>query len=281
MIEIDIRAEELAEEKLSQEHVEQARRAILEDGFVILNNAVSNQSLDHLRAKMAEDTQILMKAKSWGGAGTTPGHLQQAPPPFSPYLFRDILANPLIVQVSRSILGENVYLRTYSSNTNCPESGMQPLHRDITQELWPGMNVVHPPYTLAVNISLVEVTEENGAIELWPGTHNFLKGSKAVEHKVSEERRRTHPPVRGCTRKGSVLIRDKRIWHRGMPNHSNEVRHMLSMMHNIFWLKGAGPVKFGRGSEAIFENCGLAPNYDFTAEDLSDYLFRPYPVAPI
>jgi hypothetical protein len=43
-----------------------------------------------------------------------------------------------------------------------------------------GGNVVHPPYTLAVNISLVEVSEENSAKRaLGPGP-KFLKARKML-----------------------------------------------------------------------------------------------------
>ena len=36
------------------------------------------------------------------------GHLQQDPPPFPPYLFRDVLANDLVVEVTQAVLGEGV-----------------------------------------------------------------------------------------------------------------------------------------------------------------------------
>lgn len=279
-MEVNISATEKAEGKLSTESLKQAVAAIMHDGYVVLNEAVSHDSLDRLYDKMIADTDVLLKAQSIGGAGSVPGHLQQAPPPMGPHVFRDIVANPFAVQVANTVLGQS-YLRVYSSNTNCPGSGTQPLHRDIVQELWPGFNVVHPPYALITNIALVDVTEENGAIEMWPGTHAYLKGSKRVEAEVAEERRQTHPPIRGVTRKGSLIVRDKRIWHRGMPNHSGDVRHMLSMIYNIFWIKGAGPVKFSKDCEPVFQDSGLAPNYEFTDDGLDNYLFDKYPPAPM
>jgi hypothetical protein len=280
-MEIDITTPEKNAGKLNPEHLSRAGQAIQDDGYVVLNNAISHESLDRLYEKMFADTQVLLNAGSIGGAGSVPGHLQQAPPPTSPWIFPDVVANPFSIQVITEVLGKGAYLRVYSSNTNCPGSSAQPLHRDVVQELWPGMNVVHPPYSLIANLSLVEVTEENGAIEMWPGTHTYLKGSKKVEAEVAEERRQTHPPIRGCTQKGSVIIRDKRIWHRGMPNHSNEVRHMVSLIHNIFWLKGPGPIKFSKDTEPIFRDSGLGPNYIFTDEGLDNYLFDQYPPAPM
>jgi ectoine hydroxylase-related dioxygenase (phytanoyl-CoA dioxygenase family) len=280
-MDINISQQEKDDHKLSHANYRQAVQAILDDGYVVLNNAIAHESLDRLYEKMYADTQVLLQRGSIGGAGSVPGHLQQAPPPMSPWVFPDIVANPFAIQVIQGVLGRDPYLRVYSSNTNCPGSGTQPLHRDVVQELWPGLNVVHPPYSLIANLSLVDVTEDNGAIELWPGTHTYLKGSKAVEADIAEERRQTHPPIRGCTQKGAIIVRDKRIWHRGMPNHSNDVRHMISLIHNIFWIKGAGPVKFSRDCEPIFRDAGLAHNYEFTDEGLDNYLFDAYPPAPM
>ena len=50
---------------------------------------------------MDADSQILIKAKKWGGAGMLKGHLQQGPPPFAPYIFSDIVANPYVIQVTK------------------------------------------------------------------------------------------------------------------------------------------------------------------------------------
>ena len=50
------------------------------------------------------------------------------------------------------------------------DAALQPVHVDDGQ-LWPNLSVAHPPARLVVNVPLRETTEENGAIELWPGTH--------------------------------------------------------------------------------------------------------------
>ena len=184
-MEIDITPTEKEQKKLTPEHVQQAHEAIDEIGYVILNNAISHENLDKLYEKMYADTQeLLAQDNPKFTAGSVPGHLQQAPPPMSPWVFPDIVANPFAIQVVLSVLGE-AYLRVYSSNTNCPGSGTQPLHRDTVDDyLWPGHKLAHPAYSLIVNLAPVDVTIENGAIELWPRTHNYLKGSKHPEEDV-------------------------------------------------------------------------------------------------
>ena len=169
-MEIMITPAELAQGQMTDEHLAQAIKAVRVDGFVVLADVIAHVHLDQLRERMDADSQILIKAQKWGGAGEIPGHLQQGPPPFAPYVFRDIVANPFAIQVTKAILGEGAYNRFYNGNANCPGSGTQPLHGDMPH-LWQDMTHAHPTASLVVNVSLVDVTEENGATELWPGTH--------------------------------------------------------------------------------------------------------------
>ncbi len=281
MNELEITAGEVSAGRLSNDHLAAARKAILEDGYVILNNAVSITSLDVLLEKMLEDARTLLDAGKWGGAGAVHGHLQQAPPPFAPYVFSDIIANPFAEQVSLSVLAGRAYLSLYTANTNTPGSHIQPLHRDTHDELWPGHRIIHPPFALVVNICPLEVTEGNGAIELWPGTHTLLGSTKGVAEQEASERREISPPIRGRTKKGSLLIRDRRLWHRGMPNLSDQIRPMVAVLHNIYWVKGDGPVRFRKGCEPAFSQSKLDPNVVFVDEPLEDYLFAPRQRMPV
>src|SRR5579871_1507190 len=149
---ITIAPKELAAGEISRAHLDQAIQALRGEGYVVLENVVSPAHLDVLREKMDEDSRKLIAAKKWGGAGRLPGHLQQGPPPFAPYVFPDIVANPFVIQVTRALLGEGVYNSFYNGNTNCPGSGTQPLHRDGSH-LWPGLEVAHPAASVVVNIS--------------------------------------------------------------------------------------------------------------------------------
>jgi hypothetical protein len=44
------------------------------------------------------------------------GNIQQDPPPFPPYLFEDVLLNPFVVAITRSILGPGLKNSFYSGN---------------------------------------------------------------------------------------------------------------------------------------------------------------------
>lgn len=274
-MEVTITAEELAQEKMNDAHLAQAVQAIREDGYVVIADVIDHDHLDIVRERMTADSQKLIAAQKWGGAGRVEGHLQQGPPPFAPYIFRDIVANPFAIQVTHAILGDGLYNRFYNGNANTPGSGTQPLHAD-GPHLWPDLTVTHPPATLVVNICPVETTEENGATELWPGTHMIPMNKQHVSPEMEAERREIAPPVRALARKGSLLIRDVRLWHRGVPNRSSEIRHMIAMVHNIGWRQRPAKLLFNTGCEEAFPAGPLDHNVEFTDKPL-EYLFTRFP----
>lgn len=271
-MQITISPEERVAGRMTEAHLEQALAAIREDGYVVLENVVSHEHLDILRERMDEDSRKLIAAQQWGGAGRVPYHLQQGPPPFAPYVFPDIVANPFVIQVTKTLLGEGVYNSFYNGNTNCPGSTRQPLHGD-GRHLWPDMKEAHPTASVVVNISPMDTTEENGAVELWPGTHLVTGVGYPISAEMEEARRKVRPPVRGVAKKGSVLIRDIRLWHRGVPNLSDRPRHMIAMIHNVRWLQRGRPLRFLKGCEEAFNNPDLDHNAVFVDEPF-DYLFN-------
>lgn len=274
-VEIDISPAEGTAGQMAEEKVIQAVEAVLQDGYVILNGVVAHDHLDLLKEKMDRDSQTLIDAGKWGGAGQVPGHLQQGAPPFAPYVFQDVVANPFAIQVTHALLGDGLYLRFYNGNANTPGSGTQPLHPDAPH-LWPQQEAAHPPSSLVINICLVEANEENGSTEIWPGTHRIPIPPGRISPEMEAARRAEAPPVRANTRKGSLVIRDMRMWHRGVPNRSNQIRHMLATIHNIGWLQRNEPLLFNTGCAEAFPESVLDSNVLFTDKPL-DYLFSRTP----
>ena len=270
---ITVQPKELAAGKLSDTHVEKAIKAIRVDGCVVIENIINHEHLDILQERMDADSQKLIKAENWGGAGMLKGHLQQGPPPFAPYIFSDIVANPYVIQVTKELLGAGVYNNFYNGNTNCPGSTTQPLHRD-SDHLWLRQEVAHPAAEVVVNISPQDTMEENGSVELWPGSHLDVSG-RHINEAHEAERREISPPIRGNAKKGSVLIRDMRLWHRGVPNLSDKPRHMIAMIHRARWLRCGRRLKYQTGCEAAFENSELDHNAEFVDQKMDDYLFNP------
>jgi hypothetical protein len=278
MVEIDVTAEEKKMEVLSEIHLKKACDALNTDGFVVLNNVVDHAHLDILHEKMREDLKKIL-ALPVVPHNFVWGNVQQDPPPFAPYMFRDVIANPWVIQVTHAMLGDGVFNDYYSGNTNLPGSKLQPAHTDFGQ-LWDHLEVAPPPARMAVNVALDDAMEENGSIELWPGTHldtQMVQGQDLkVPEDVLEARRKIAPPVRGNTKKGSMLIRDLRLWHRGMPNVSDKLRFMIAMIHNKVWFRKRWMPKYQKGCEAAFPECALNHNATFVDGEI-DYLTRNKP----
>ena len=58
------------------------------------------------------------------------------------------------------------------------------------------------------------------------------KGTRAsgrIREDLLEQRRQIRGPSQPIIEKGSIVIRDLRLWHAGMPNTTDEVRVMLAM----------------------------------------------------
>lgn len=277
MIAIRVTQEEIARRALSSAHLEKAVQAILADGFVVLEDIVDQSHLDVLHERMLEDVQLLIKRDD-APFNWNIGNVQQDPPPFPPYLFQDVLLNDLVIDVTAAILGTPVKNTMYGGNTCMPSAHRQPVHAD-TSHLWPRLEVAHPPVHLVVNIPTVDVSAENGSTEIWPGTHRdvTITAGKDIKipHDVLEKRRAEAPPIQPSFRRGGVLIRDMRLWHAGMPNHTDHPRPMLAMIHVPAWLDTGFPLTFPVETQKFFEHARLRTCARFVEEPI-DHIRAPH-----
>ena len=266
MIELAITEDELARGQIAPPHLAAAVAALRSDGCVVLNDIVDRAHLELLRERMLSDLdQILARPDAPFNFNT--GNLQQDPPPFPPYLFRDVLLNDIVVAVTRAILGPGLRNTYYSGNTALPGGKRQPVHPDSGQ-LWPRLEHPTPPYALIINVPVVDMDARNGSTELWPGTHldttfSVHDGALRIPEDVLERRRAVAPPFQPSVRCGSVVIRDIRLWHAGMPNQTAQPRPMIAMIHVCSWWTSIGPVTFPTGTEEFFVHPELHTNARF------------------
>lgn len=262
--------------RLSAGDTQSAVEALRSEGAVVLEDLVSQATLARLRRRMDVDTVDLLRfVNSRGGNPRARGHLQQGPPPFADYVFGEIVMNEVIAELCLKALGADSYLSFYNGNTNTCDSEVQHLHMDTSHLSGPGEPVL-PMHSLVVNIAPQDCTLANGAVELWLGSHALTPEQRgnAVPPSREAQRRVQRPPIQALTRCGDVLVRDMRLWHRGVPNPSRDARHMIAIVVTSGRVTANAPLMFGRGCDTALEGGPLRSNARYTNGPI-DYLFGP------
>lgn len=225
-----------------------ALREFQDRGYVIFDAALPPALLRSLRedyaAALAAKQQLLGIARSNvdRGKGDRYGRPNFLPlggnhdvnrwnmhlPSRMPFLDPAVIANPLAMPIIDAVMGPDCVLAMLASDAASPGSQLQEIHQDSLST------------RLVVNIPLVDASVENGAIELWPGTHRRdpLAPTGPFEYDVPpidptriKEIVAKVPSTRGVMRAGSLLVRDQRLLHRGTENGTQEVRPMLSLLY--------------------------------------------------
>lgn len=277
MTTLTISAIEKANKQIEPQRLTQAVRAVEEDGYVILQDCVEPDHAEALCQRMLADTEAILKRDDVP-FNFNVGNIQQDPPPFRPYLYNDVLFNPFVIAITKTVLGPGVKNSFYSGNTALPkQGGRQPVHADQGQ-LWPNLEKATPPYALVVNVMPMDISPHNGSTEIWPGTHMdttiaYQSNELKIPGDILEARRQIAPPFQPTAPAGTVVIRDMRLWHAGMPNLSETPRPMIAMIHYVAWWNEADPIIFPKGTEGFFQHPDLTTNAVFVDEPI-DYLHR-------
>jgi ectoine hydroxylase-related dioxygenase (phytanoyl-CoA dioxygenase family) len=148
----------------------------------------------------------------------------------APWADPQIIDNDAVMAVVSDLVGADGVMCQLASDTPTQGSEYQDLHRD-TQLLFPETGAESPPYQLAVNFPLVDVTLDNGPMEMAPGTHMLSKEDGL--RRIAEGQIPLEPVL---LNRGDVLIRDVRHIHRGTPNPSATPRPMVVIGYSRRWL---------------------------------------------
>ena len=141
------------------------------------------------------------------------------PLPFkAPFAAPILYENDIILAIVERILGADMAIGTYATDTPLEGSVYQDVHSDISP-LFPDLDFTPPPYVIAVNFPFVDVGPENGPFEVARGTH-LLPREAALQRLEGGEI--ALEPL--CLEIGDVLIRDPRCLHRGTPNRTPKAR---------------------------------------------------------
>jgi len=141
-----------------------------------------------------------------------------------------IIDNDVVMAIVSELIGADGVMCQLASDTPMKGSDYQDLHRD-TQLLFPETGAESPPYQLAVNFPLVDVTEANGPMEMAAGTH-MLSKEEGLRRVATGET----PLTPMLMNRGDVMIRDVRHIHRGTPNPGDQARPMVVIGYSRRWL---------------------------------------------
>ncbi|KAI0594549.1 hypothetical protein F4775DRAFT_606195 [Biscogniauxia sp. FL1348] len=238
-------AAEIQSSRLDARNLELAVRSMHEDGLVVVEDVVPHEHLDHLNAKMVQDALVLQARGDDGPFNYNLGNLQLDAPPWAEFFHPAVFTNRIATQITSSVLGPRPKWTFCSANAAMPPlpgaapPARQPVHSDA--------DFAHPshPFALVVNVPLVDMTAANGSTEVWLGTHGAGAAAQEGAHGERASGRireswlatATGAPCQPTVRKGSLVVRDLRLWHAGMPNRTAAVRVMLAMIHFAAWFR--------------------------------------------
>jgi hypothetical protein len=212
--------------------------------------------------------------------------MTQGPPLEPDLMYGDIWANRPAVTVISSLLGPKPRVNYVNGNTALGNfnGARQRVHADLT------FNHGTFPFGIVANYYLTDVSPANSSTELWLGSHrdttfadhrncdmaeldgnsqtetpqspkavNSSSSLQKLEQKVGIlpsllEKRRTHaPPIQPTIPKGSVVLRDLRLWHAGISNSSPAPRIMLAYVHTPWWYQCPAKVVLPESARPLVE----------------------------
>ncbi|KAF5013483.1 hypothetical protein FDECE_508 [Fusarium decemcellulare] len=248
--------------RLNERNLEKAVRCMHEDGVVVVEGVVLHEHLDILNKKMVEDAQTLLARGDKGPFNYNKGNIQLDAPPVAEYFFPSVFTNPIGTQIASAFLGPRPKWTFCTANAAMAASGGTPMRQPVHSDA----DFSHPshPFAVVVNIPLVTATPENGSTEIWLGTHSKHgievqegvhgeRSSGRIQEKYLAERREIAPPLQPVVNKGSIVIRDLRLWHAGMGNGTDHTRVMIGNMLVAPWYRNRIHLEFCEDIKPILE----------------------------
>jgi hypothetical protein len=153
--------------------------------------------------------------------------LPMVPPFYDPRIFADAT----IVAIVERLLGTDMAMAQYATDTPLSHSVYQAVHADVG-DLFPEEPTSYPPALIAVNFPFVDVTPQRGPFEVARGTHLLPKEEALAKINAGDI-----PLGPLFMQAGDVLIRDPRCLHRGSPNRIETPRVVAVIGCQRAWLQ--------------------------------------------
>ncbi|MBI1927836.1 phytanoyl-CoA dioxygenase family protein [Candidatus Poribacteria bacterium] len=216
------------------------------NGFVVFEDLIPVETIDRMYAAFLPLLENVRQRErdfspvERGDIRTGQGRLQHPNrytlnvPWMPPFAHPEVYENPVILEFLTQYWGtDNFDITCYHSNTPYPGSQYQHWHRDIGL-LTPNIGLQICPH-FGVKFPLVETAEENGSIEVFPGTQ-YLAHPELEGRYDDVMRRGDFATTRRLNlKKGSVWVQDPRTLHRGTPNRSTHPRPEVVLCYSRSW----------------------------------------------
>ena len=203
------------------------RSKIAEDGFCVIENAISPDTL--ARAQDALDRAIE------SGRGSADGRLDPNSQNIRVYnlpaidpVFIELLNNAFALEAARAAIGPDVIVSNFTANVALPGSGSMNIQSDQALVM-PGPW----PHCFALNAiwCLDDVHEANGATRYLPGSHRY-RSIEEVPADATEKTVAFEAPA------GSFVAMEGRLWHTSGKNvTADERRRMLFAYYSADFLR--------------------------------------------
>lgn len=215
--------------RYSDNQIQAFTNEALKDGFFIFKDHFSREKIQKWRDACLPLLQNQIEIE--GGKTSRGSHRYYVTFPFAePFNDPAFYEDPDILAMLEHLIGKDFVMCQLASDTPMLGSDYQPIHRDCPP-LFPESGRETPMYQLALNFPLVDVTSENGPLEIIRGTHMM---SRDEGMKLLESGERSIEAI--SLQMGDVMIRDVRTLHRGTPNSTKEARPMVVIGYSRSWL---------------------------------------------
>jgi hypothetical protein len=213
---------------LEEEHVQFLAERLRMDGYAVLEDAVPTPFIDQLRERF---DQLLDARIQADGPNRGSNRYQMFLPWEPPFTDPTLIEHPWVLSLLERVLGQDFIMTYLASDTPMPGSDYQRVHSD-TRLLFPEAGLSLPTYAVVANFPLVDVTDENGPLEFWPGGTHWMPAHVDLQRLAP-----TMTSIRCQMRAGSILLRDARCWHRGTPNHGTRSRPHVALVYTRPWYR--------------------------------------------
>ncbi|WP_319444865.1 MULTISPECIES: phytanoyl-CoA dioxygenase family protein [unclassified Mycobacterium] len=201
--------------------------AIRKDGFVIVDNLVSNEVMD----RVAEELDDYIDLTPLGNDDFVGRHTRRTGSliPRSP-ASRELVTHPLVLDTTADLLHKATVYQLHLTQviSVLPGETHQPLHRDeLAWDFFP----FPLDYDVQCNTmwAMTDFTVENGATRIAPGSH-LLEGKQTYEDDDPRI-------VRAEMERGSMFFYSGKVYHGAAANKTDSIRQGINITYCVGWVR--------------------------------------------